>query len=81
MEVKLCYPYSSATEKRMKMFYDSLNEKDKRHYAALEAEKLSYGGITYLSELVTIQHNPSRCHASKGWHPVFNLFLWPQLDN
>ena len=35
----------------MKMFYDSLNEKDQRHYAALEAKKLCYGGITYIAQL------------------------------
>jgi hypothetical protein len=36
----------------MKMFYDSLSEKDKRHYAALEATKLGHGGVTYLSHLL-----------------------------
>ena len=31
---------------------DSLNEKDQRHYAALEAKKLCHGGITYIAELL-----------------------------
>ena len=48
---KIGYPYSPDVEKDMKMFYESLNEKDKRHYAALEAKKLCYGGITYIAEL------------------------------
>jgi hypothetical protein len=46
------FPYTPAVEKNMKKFYNSLNEKDKRHYAALEANKLCYGGITYISELL-----------------------------
>lgn len=46
------YPYAADSEKYMQMFYNSLNEKDKRHYAALEAQKLCYGGISYISELL-----------------------------
>lgn len=46
------YPYTADSERYMKMFYSSLNEKDKRHYAALEAQKLCYGGISYISELL-----------------------------
>jgi predicted transcriptional regulator len=49
---KITYPYSPITERRMKRFYNSLNEKDKRHYAAIEAIKLDYGGITYIAELL-----------------------------
>lgn len=43
--------YDKQIEERMKYFYSSLNEKDQRHYAALEAEKLGHGGITYISGL------------------------------
>ena len=46
------FPYTHSIERDMKIFYDSLNEKDRRHYAALEALKLCYGGVTYLSELL-----------------------------
>lgn len=52
MKEKPTYPYTPKVERWMKMFYESLNEKDKRHYVALEAEKLAYGGITYLSEVL-----------------------------
>lgn len=45
------FPFTPKVERYMKRFYNSLNEKDRRHYIALEAEKLRYGGITYLSEL------------------------------
>ncbi len=50
-EVKIGFPFTPGIERDMKMFYDSLNEKDQRHYAPLEAKKLCYGGITYISEL------------------------------
>ena len=43
--------YDDKTEKQMFDFYISLNEKDRRHYAAIEALKIGYGGITYFSEL------------------------------
>ena len=50
-EIKIGFPFTPGIEEDMKMFYDSLNEKDQRHYAALEAKKLCYGGITYIAEL------------------------------
>jgi hypothetical protein len=50
-KVQIGFPFKRETEENMKLFYDSLNEKDQRHYAALEAPKLCYGGITYISEL------------------------------
>lgn len=33
-----------------KRFYQSLNERQKRHYLALEAKSLDHGGITLLSK-------------------------------
>jgi len=52
MEDNIKYPYPAETENWMQMFYESLNEKDRRHYAAIEAHKLGHGGITYISELL-----------------------------
>ena len=43
--------YSKEVEDQMIDFYISLNEKDKRHYAAVESIKFGHGGITYISEL------------------------------
>jgi hypothetical protein len=43
--------YSERVEVRMVNFYESLSEKDRRRYAAVEAEKLGHGGVTYLAEL------------------------------
>ena len=36
----------------MQWYYQSLSEKDRRRSAALEAKKLGYGGITYISKLL-----------------------------
>ena len=33
------------------IFVESLSEKDGRRYVAIEAEKLGYGGATYIAEL------------------------------
>ena len=48
--------YSLETERRMKSLYGSLNERDRRRYAAIEAEKLGYGGQTYISQLLGCDH-------------------------
>jgi hypothetical protein len=44
--------YPSLIKKRMTSFYRSLNEKDRRHYAAIEAMKLGHGGIGYISQVL-----------------------------
>ena len=43
--------YASEVERHMKALYDSLSEKDRRRYAAVEAEKLGHGGVNYMSDL------------------------------
>lgn len=43
--------YSAEIEARMVGFFESLGERDRRRYAALEAIKLGHGGITYISQL------------------------------
>ncbi|EMI21030.1 hypothetical protein RMSM_02047 [Rhodopirellula maiorica SM1] len=35
----------------MQALYHSLSEKDRRRYAAIEAEKLGHGGIEYIAKL------------------------------
>ena len=44
--------YDEKVERHMRLFYDSLSEKDRRRYAAVEAEKLGHGGIEYVSQVV-----------------------------
>lgn len=43
--------YSETIEEHMANFYRSLSEKDRRRYAAVEAEKLGHGGKTYIAKL------------------------------
>jgi hypothetical protein len=44
--------YSPEIESSMRMFHDSLSEKDRRRYAAIEAAKLGHGGIEYVATLL-----------------------------
>jgi hypothetical protein len=62
-------PYDKKVERHMKLFYDSLSEKDRRRYAALEVEKLGHGGVEYVARVV-------RCHPStirQGSEDIANL--------
>jgi hypothetical protein len=42
---------TSISEQQMKLYYESLSEKDRRRYAAIEAQKIGYGGMKYISKL------------------------------
>ena len=42
-------PFSEETEQQMRDFFHSLNEKDRRRYAGLEAGRLGHGGISYIA--------------------------------
>lgn len=44
--------YSPIIEKSMKAHYDSLNQKDRRHYAWIEAMKLWYWWNKYIAEVL-----------------------------
>ena len=44
--------YPSLVKKRMRSLYRSLNEKERRLYAAVEALKLERGGIGYISQVL-----------------------------
>ena len=46
--------YDADTVAKMQVYFQSLGQKDKRHYAGLEAQKLGWGGKTYISELLGI---------------------------
>jgi hypothetical protein len=47
-------PYDPETEDYMRLFFSNLREKDRRHYAAIEALKLGLNGIPYISNLFDI---------------------------
>ena len=44
-------PYTEEHEQEMTSLYESLSEKDRRRYAAVEAKKLGHGGINYICAL------------------------------
>jgi hypothetical protein len=46
--------YPENVEVLMKQHYDSLNEKDKRRYAAIESLKIEYNGEKYISHILDI---------------------------
>lgn len=43
--------YSATVELHMQALFNSLSEKDRRRYAAVEAEKLGHGGTKYITDL------------------------------
>jgi hypothetical protein len=44
--------YAPEIERVMKRLFDSLGEKDRRRYAAVEATKLGHGGVEYVAQLL-----------------------------
>jgi len=46
--------YNQEEEKKIKNFFESLHEKDKRRFAALQSELVGHGGKKYTSELLGI---------------------------
>jgi hypothetical protein len=44
--------YSTGIEKQMRALFETLSEKDKRRYVAVETQKLGYGGQVYLAQLL-----------------------------
>jgi hypothetical protein len=47
-------PYPFPLEQKMQRLFGMLSEKDRRRYAAIEAEKLGHGGLEYISKLFGI---------------------------
>lgn len=45
-------PYPQEVEADIEKFYQTLSEKDKRRYAAIESLKLGHGGISYIANVV-----------------------------
>lgn len=51
------HPYAAEIEAQMQRYYQSLSEKDRRRYAAIEAVKLGYGGQVYIRRLFGCHHD------------------------
>ena len=58
------------TEARMRNFYGSLSEKDRRRYAAVEAAKSGYGGITYICRVLRCDIDRVRRGIEELNHPL-----------
>lgn len=52
--------YDQKTEELMRRYYGQLAEKEQRHYAALEAQKLGHGGKRYVGRLLGISQKTLR---------------------
>ena len=49
--------YPVPIEAQMRAFYQALSEKDRRRYAAIEARKLGYGGVSYIIRALLKRRN------------------------
>lgn len=58
MRANTCQPYPAEIEAQMRAFYDSLSEKDRRRYAAVEALKLGHGGLSYIASVFGCDRHP-----------------------
>ena len=45
-------PYEASVEQEMRKFFNTLSEKDKRRYAAVETNRLGHGGIAYIVKVL-----------------------------
>ena len=44
--------FDRATEQDMRNFFETLSEKDRRRFAAVQARQLGHGGIEYVAEVL-----------------------------
>jgi hypothetical protein len=44
--------YGRDVERAMRIFFETLSEKDRRRYVAVESQKLGFGGIEYIASVV-----------------------------
>jgi hypothetical protein len=75
MNVKII-PYSSSIEAQMVSFYSNLSERQRRHYAAVESEKLGYGGKAYIIRLLGIRRNTLVKGIYELQHPDHNVLAF-----
>jgi hypothetical protein len=52
--------YESRLELKIKLFYGGLQEKGRRHFAAIEALKFGHGGMQYIGRLLSISQKTLR---------------------
>lgn len=61
--------YDPDVEEQMRTLYGSLNERDRRRYAAIEARKLGFGGQTYIRSVLGCDYKTLR----RGMKELKNL--------
>ena len=66
--------YSIEIEKQMQLYFNGLSQ-DKRHYAAVEAKKLPYGGKNYIGNLLGISQSTIR----QGEQELANEALYNEI--
>lgn len=74
--------YPSAVEKQMQRFYQSLNERDRRRYVAVEAVRLKQGGQSYVVPLAGHLHptpDPAPNQSVSG--AAHRGFPWQVMDS
>ena len=67
--------YTPETEKLIQLHYSRLGEKERRHYAAIEAQKLGFGGKMYLSKLLHL----NRRTLNKGLLELLDESVYNQI--
>jgi hypothetical protein len=65
------------TKMLMQLLFGRLSEKDRRQYAALEALKYGWGGLSYISEVLGIDRKTIR-QGIKELNPDFKDSFTPQ---
>jgi len=50
--------YDKEQEQMMEVFFRSLPEDHRRRYAALEAHKIGFGGVSYISQVLGLSRGP-----------------------
>ena len=61
--------YPPDVERQMKELYESLNEKDRRRYAGVEASKLGHGGMVVYRAIAGLRredHSPRRAGVGRS---------------
>ena len=69
--------FSVKTRMLMQLFYGRISEKDRKQFAALEALKYGWGGISYISEVLGINRKTIR-QGIKELNPDFRDSIIPQ---
>ena len=57
--------FSEQIERQMRDVFQSLSEKDRRRFAAIQAVQLGHGGITYIAKVVGCSVRTIQCGISE----------------